>query len=349
MYPHGVTIRLSQRSARVVGGIGRALIGFGVVTLLFVGYQLWGTSIQHARAQDQMSSQFEARLAEVGTGPAEVPSAPSGPERGIGASRPIAFDGVTATPPTTEPVDPEVLAALAPVHGEPVAQIEIPAIGVSETVVYGIGVADLRKGPGVFPDNSMPGTSGNAAIAGHRTTYGAPFHDIDQLEPGDEIVVQTLAGAFTYEVMAHPDPDGGERGHFIVPPTAVEVLADLGDDRLTLVACHPKWSDRERIIVTALLVEDPVELPELVPVDPDDDSAPVDVGLSTGWGDGLEGDGDALVPTVAWGGLFLLGLGGAWGAGRVWRRWPAYAMSAPLVVWFLWTWFVHLDRFLPSY
>lgn len=326
----------------MIGGVGRALIGFGVVTLLFVGYQLWGTSIQHARSQEQLSSQFEARLAEVGAGP----TAPAGPGRGLGASQPVRFDDLTASPPTTEPVDPEVLAAFAPVAGEPVARIEIPAIAVSETVVYGIGVADLRKGPGVFPDNPMPGSSGNAAIAGHRTTYGAPFHDIDQLAPGDEIVVQTLAGSFTYEVMAHPDDDGGERGHFIVPPTAVEVLADMGDDRLTLVACHPKWSDRERIIVTARLVEDPVDLPELVPAD---DTTPPEQATPIGWGEGLEGDGDAFVPTVAWGGLFLLGLGGAWGAGRVWRRWPAYAMSAPLVVWFLWTWFVHLDRFLPSY
>ena len=76
----------------------------------------------------------------------------------------------------------------------------IPKIGVDKIVVEGVGRNDLRKGPGHYPDTPMPGQPGNAAIAGHRTTYGAPFNRIDELEPGDEILVTTLQGPFTYEV-----------------------------------------------------------------------------------------------------------------------------------------------------
>ena len=113
----------------------------------------------------------------------------------------------------------------------------------------------------------MPGNPGNAAIAGHRTTYGAPFHNIDQLAPGDEIIVTTLQGEFRYEVLPQPTDevdDSGEpvmRGNFIVAPSQVEVLDDFGDNRLTLTACHPKYSARQRIVVVAQLVEEPAPAP----------------------------------------------------------------------------------------
>src|SRR5690606_21604173 len=164
------TLRLSHRTARLIGAAGRALITLGVVTLLFVGYQLWGTGVQHARAQDELSDEFSARLAETAELRTTTTTEPR-PSRGVGTNRPDGSAGpITAT---TEPddVDPEVMAALVPVLGEPVARIQIPSIGVDETVVYGVRVGDLRKGPGVFPSNPMPGTPGNAAIAGHRTTY----------------------------------------------------------------------------------------------------------------------------------------------------------------------------------
>ena len=76
----------------------------------------------------------------------------------------------------------------------------IPSIGLDWIVVEGVQVADLKKGPGHFHETPMPGQLGNAAIAGHRTTYGAPFFDLDDLEPGDLIEVQTLVGTFIYEV-----------------------------------------------------------------------------------------------------------------------------------------------------
>jgi sortase A len=358
-------LRLSHRTARVVGGIGRALIGLGLITLLFVAYQLWGTGLQQARAQDQLGNDFATRLAETEdarntTTTAPTPTTVPLPERAIGSSRPIDIPGVTTTTtepsePDPEPLDPELLAALAPALGEPVAQMRIPSIGVDETIVYGVRVPDLRKGPGVFPSNPMPGASGNAAVAGHRTTYGQPFHDLDLIQPGDEIIVNTLRGEFTYVVMGHLNEAGEEWGHFIVPETGIEVLDDYGDNRITLVACHPKYSSRQRIIVSALLVEDPVEPPPAPePVEDLDDAAPPPTTIpepvpAENWGEGLDGDSSALVPTLLWGGMFLLALFVASGIGRLWKRWPVYVLSSPVLVWLLWSCFVHLDQLLPSY
>ena len=102
---------------------------------------------------------------------------------------------------------------------------------------------DLRKGPGHYPATPLPGQRGTIGIAGHRTTYGAPFHDIDDLRPGDRIELAMPYGSFTYRV---------ERTR-IVPPTATEVTDRVGYDRLVLSACHPLYSAAQRIVVFARL------------------------------------------------------------------------------------------------
>ena len=129
--------------------------------------------------------------------------------------------------------------------GDPFARIIIEDINLEAIVVEGTGTAQLRQGPGHYVGTPLPGQPGNVALAGHRTTYGMPFHDIDRLEPGDEIILETIQGErFTYEVTDTQ----------IVLPTATEVIQDFGDSRLTLTSCHPKDSSRERIVVTAHLV-----------------------------------------------------------------------------------------------
>ncbi|WP_229023243.1 class E sortase [Actinomarinicola tropica] len=336
---------LSPRTATVVRGIGRTLIGAGTLLLLFVAYQLWGTGVAHSREQARLEDRFDAQLAEVGR---MLPD----------------DDASTGDPPpdesTTTTLPPELVAALDPSPGDPVARLRMPTIGVDEIVVHGVGVADLRKGPGHFPDSPMPGQPGNAAIAGHRTTYGQPFHDLDRLAPGDEIHVDTLQGSFTYRVMPHEGPEGDERGHFIVPETAVEVLDDAGDDRLTLTACHPKFSSRQRIIVTAELVDEPAApLPDAERPGTDDagsvdapgpDPAPGDgAAADEDFGEGLGGDPDALVPAVAWSAAFLVALAATALVGRRWRRWPAYLVGAPLMAVPLVVAFAHIDRYLPAY
>ena len=105
------------------------------------------------------------------------------------------------------------------------------------------GTSDLRKGPGHYPATPLPGQHGTVGIAGHRTTYGAPFHDIDKLKPGDRIELSMPYGRFTYRV---------ERTR-IVPPTATWVTDSVGYDRLILSACHPLYSAAQRIVVFAKL------------------------------------------------------------------------------------------------
>jgi sortase A len=127
--------------------------------------------------------------------------------------------------------------------GDPLGKIEVPKIGLSAVFVEGTGTADLRKGPGHYPATPLPGLHGTVGIAGHRTTYLAPFHDIDELDPDDRIELAMPYGRFEYRV---------ERTR-IVPPTAVWVTDRVGYDRLILSACHPLYSAAQRIVVFARL------------------------------------------------------------------------------------------------
>jgi len=129
-------------------------------------------------------------------------------------------------------------------EGEAAGRIRIPAIGVDYVVVDGTDGDSLRKGPGFFPQNPYPGARGTVAVAGHRTTYSAPFRNVDDLERGDRIRVDMPYGRFTYAV---------ERTR-IVKPTALWVLRRQRYDRLILSACHPLYSAAERIVVFARLV-----------------------------------------------------------------------------------------------
>ena len=128
-----------------------------------------------------------------------------------------------------------------PLKGDAIARIEIPAIGVSEYVVEGTDLETLRKGPGHYPETPLPGERGTAAIAGHRTTYGAPFRKIDQLKAGRRIVVDMPDGRFVYRVETTK----------IVDDSDLSVLEPVGYKRLMLSACHPLYSAAQRVIVFA--------------------------------------------------------------------------------------------------
>jgi sortase A len=136
---------------------------------------------------------------------------------------------------------PERVLRRKPLKGDAIARIEIPSIEVSEYVVEGTDTGSLRKGPGHYPDTPLPGEPGTAAIAGHRTTYGAPFREIDQLDRGQRIVVDMPDGRFVYRV---------ERTR-IVDDQDLSVLEPVGYKRLLLSACHPLYSAAERVIVFA--------------------------------------------------------------------------------------------------
>jgi sortase A len=127
--------------------------------------------------------------------------------------------------------------------GDPVGRLRVPAIGLSTVVVQGTGAGELRAGPGHYPDTQLPGQRGTVAIAGHRTTYGAPFRHVDELGRGDRISLDMPYGRFAYRV---------ERIR-IVAPTDVDVVGRVAYDRLVLTACHPLYSASERIVVFARL------------------------------------------------------------------------------------------------
>jgi sortase A len=129
--------------------------------------------------------------------------------------------------------------------GEAVGRINIPRIGAHYVVVDGTDANDLRKGPGLYEQTPFPGAGGTTAIAGHRTTYGAPFRKVDQLKKGNRIIVTMPYGRFTYTV---------ERLQ-IVAPTALWVINRVSYDRLVLSACHPLYSAAKRIIVFARLTD----------------------------------------------------------------------------------------------
>ena len=140
---------------------------------------------------------------------------------------------------------PQRVVRREPLEGDAIARIAIPAIGVSEYVIEGTDLGSLRRGPGHYPETPLPGEQGTVAIAGHRTTYGAPFREIDQLKPGDRIVLDMPDGRFIYRV---------ERT-VIVDDQDLSVLEPAGYRRLLLSACHPLYSAAQRIIVFARQVD----------------------------------------------------------------------------------------------
>ncbi|MGH9382105.1 MAG: class E sortase [Thermoanaerobaculia bacterium] len=301
----------------MLAGLGRSLIGAGVLILLFVVYQLWGTGLYTSRAQASLEDDFAGRLEAVEQ---ESTTATSSP--GIGEQ---------PTSPTTVTPRAAPSVAVAPGEGEAAGRLEIPAIALDWIFVEGVSVLDLKKGPGHYPETPFPGQAGNAALAGHRTTYGAPFNRVDELEPGDEIVVTTVQGRFLYVVT----------GQQIVPPSQVEVLADFGDSRLTLTSCHPEYSARQRIIITARLdgAPAPAPPPAAQPVPP---RAPASLDA------GLSGDPVPKLPAVVWG----LATAGIWLAIRQtakrWRRWPSYLIGLPVFLVMLFLFFENMSRLLPA-
>jgi sortase A len=126
-------------------------------------------------------------------------------------------------------------------NGDAVGTISIPKIGASYDIVQGTDTSSLEKGPGHYPQTALPGLGQTVAIAGHRTTYLAPFRHIDSLASGDKIVVTMPYGRFTYVVQYRK----------IVLPTALWVIKNVGYDRLVLSACNPLYSAAQRIIVFA--------------------------------------------------------------------------------------------------
>jgi LPXTG-site transpeptidase (sortase) family protein len=136
-------------------------------------------------------------------------------------------------------------AGLSGEGGEPIGRIIIQKIGVDVVLIEGTGRADLRDGPGHWPETPFPGMSGNFVVSGHRTTYGAPFFKLNDLVPGDEIDLALPYATTRYLVTRT----------VIVRPNETDVVAQRGIEEISLATCHPVYSAAQRLVVQAELVE----------------------------------------------------------------------------------------------
>jgi len=131
--------------------------------------------------------------------------------------------------------------------GDSLTRIKIPALGLDTVVVEGVTPSALRAGAGHYPQTPLPCEGGNVAIAGHRTTYGRPFGNVDQLKPGDTIELTTPIGGCVYQVAREP---------YVVAPSELSVIDPTGERSLTLTTCHPRGSAAQRLIIRATWVKD---------------------------------------------------------------------------------------------
>ena len=298
-----------DRLRSVLSALGAILTGAGVLILLFVAYQLWGTGLYTSRQQDSLRSQFKQK-AHV-----EQP----------------------ASSTTSTTIDPRHLPP-APPTGDAVANIRIPKIGVDKYVVQGVGETDLRKGPGHYPQTPMPGEQGNAAIAGHRTTYGAPFNRLDELAPGDDILVTTLKGSFTYRVATT----------HVIKPDQVEVLDPTPMPTLTLTTCNPKYSASQRLVVMANLAPGQTATPATPPPTSQAADGKPPALPGEGLGDAGLASGRSKVPTIFWGLVTALIGFGWWLAIRRRRHWTSYAAGVVPFLIALFFFYAHLELLLPA-
>ena len=313
------------------------LIGAGVLILLFVVYQLWGTGIQEARAQNKLENEFESIIA---TTPAPTTTRET-------TTRPAS---ASSTAPTTT-VAPAAVPPPVVEPGDPLARIEIPKIDVDKIVVAGVGVSDLRKGPGHYPQTPMPGQVGNSAIAGHRTTYGAPFFRSRRARSGRHHRGDDRAGAVPVprdrdadreaDRLQRARSDARRHAHAHVLQPAVQLarqriivkarldtsVQDALPAAVTTVVAPPVDNGDEQTIV------EPIEDPTIAALD----------SFSAGW----FSDSSAWLPTILWGLLATAVAVGFWFLGRHWKRWAAYLLAVIPFLFVLYFFYENVARLLP--
>lgn len=206
-------------------GVGELLVTAGMVLLLFVVYELYVTDLMTAQRQDELSTELREQWAEE-----------------------------------TDPVRRSLTQVDV---GDAFGVLRIPRLGEDYTrvILEGTEEEQLSQGPGHYVDSAMPGEEGNVGLAGHRVGKGSPFLELDTMQAGDPIVVETADNWFVYRVLDDADPSGIPGMH-VVSPTAVEVVSPTpgaavgvapSGSYLTLTTCHPRYSARERLIIHARL------------------------------------------------------------------------------------------------
>jgi sortase A len=291
-----------------------------VLILLFVAYQLWGTGLKEAASQHTLKHQFETELAREHRSSAHPSSSGGAADQAAAAQ-----DQADAPPP--------------PPQGQAVGILKIPAIDLEKVVVQGVGESDLQEGPGHYPETPLPGQAGNAAIAGHRTTYGAPFFRLNELVAGDSILVTTKQGAFRYVVQQS----------MVVDPDDSAVVGPTPGNHLTLTTCTPRYSAAQRLIVVAALAgpAQPASPPPTV-------ATPVRNGTPTVSTSSLDGPTASWLPALWWGLGFAAAFGVAWWLGRRWgkasrrRRLLTWLACAPALGVVLFFFFASVSVVLPA-
>jgi sortase A len=235
---------------RVVRVVGWTSVVLGVLILGFVVQQLFVTTWFAQQHQTALAEEAEQHFITAEISETEyIPPAPGGTP-GNGAVTPGGGGWSTDEQPPMDSERRTLLIESRPETGSAFAIIRIPTIDRLKdgwVVVEGVQLRNLKNGAGHMPHTPLPGMPGNAVISGHRTTYGAPFHELDELNPGDTIEVDTAVGTHIYEV----------REVIIVRPTELWVTEPRDGAWLTLTTCHPKFSARQRLTVFAELVGGP--------------------------------------------------------------------------------------------
>ena len=233
-----------MRGATVSAGVGKLLLGAGVLILLFVVYQLWGTGLATASSQARLRQQITGELSQSTPSTLAGPSGGSSPSTSAPSTSVPSRVGSTPPSPARGRAPVPVAARADPPAGAPVGVLRIPRIGLDMVVVEGVQEKQLAMGPGHYPGTPLPGEAGNASIAGHRTTYLHPFYDLNELRLGDPIDVTTVQGRFVYQVTSSA----------VVAPSDVAVIGPTKQPELTLTTCNPRYSASTRLIVHAALV-----------------------------------------------------------------------------------------------
>jgi sortase A len=291
---------------------GKILIGAGILVLLFTAYQIWGTSIQESHTQNALRSTLISETNNQAIRHALAEAA--------------AIDKLPTGPPVAAP------RTAAPSEGEPVGDVRIPRIGVNQVVVEGTNTPDLRKGPGHYIGTPLPGQNGNASIAGHRTTYGHPFYNLDGVKVGDPIVLTTLQGIFVYDATKS----------FVVSPSDTSVIRNAFANLLTLTTCNPRFSASTRLIVQAKLAHSQLFPNRGLPVGR--------LNADPKSGDLAGNSNVELTQTLFWGFLVLVLLGSvlytAWRFRK--QRWMIWGVGTVGMLILLWFFFGAISPLLPA-
>jgi sortase A len=201
---------------KAMGATGEVLLTIGLIALLFAAYEVWGKSAMIDAAQNGLERQIQHDWGDPGQ------------------SSVVGSDN--------QPITAQ--------EGQVIARLYIPRLGKHWVVVQGVRSRDIRYAPGHYPHSAMPGQVGNFAVAGHRTP--AIWWNLDQLSPGDSVIVETSSTYYVYRVSSTE----------IVSPQAIQVVAPVPDHpgqkptqrMFTFTTCNPKWDNYQRLVVHGLLI-----------------------------------------------------------------------------------------------